>query len=280
MHRPKAHAAALVLVLAACAPQPKAAHDPPDPPVAHVGGETLHLSDVARAAHARDPSTIGKTLDPASDIYKASLQAAVDQRLLALEAQRLHLDRDPKVKRRLAAARDKVLGDAALDHEIEAQVGEKALRALYDEELKQARPQYELHLVQIVMPTESEALAIKAQLAAGADFATLAQNRSTDMATRYSGGDFGWLAPSALPGAFGAAMATAQVGDVVGPLRHAGGFAILKVEARRDLPPPTFDQARPQLVRFLAYDRLQTLLKRLRAGTEVAILKAQTEHPR
>ncbi len=280
MHRPKAHAAALVLVLAACAPQPKAPHDTPDPPVAHVGGETLHLSDVARAAHARDPSTIGKTLDPASDIYKVSLQAAVDQRLLALEAQRLHLDRDPKVKRRLAAARDKVLGDAALDHEIEAQVGEKALRALYDEELKQARPQYELHLVQIVMPTESEALAIKAQLAAGADFATLAQNRSTDMATRYSGGDFGWLAPSALPGAFGAAMATAQVGDVVGPLRHAGGFAILKVEARRDLPPPTFDQARPQLVRFLAYDRLQTLLKRLRAGTEVAILKAQTEHPR
>lgn len=280
MLRKKALAvAALLSLAAACAPKPKGA-EPPDPPVAHVGGETLHLSDVARAAHARDPSTVGKPIDPASDLYKASLQAAVDQRLLALEAQRLHLDRDPKVKRRLAAARDKVLGDAALDHEIEAQVSEPAIRALYDEELKQAKPSEELHLAQIVMPTDAEAQAVKAQLATGADFPQLAQTRSTDMATRYSGGDLGWVSPGALPGAFGAAMSAAQVGDVVGPLRHAGGFAVIKVEARRDLPPPTYQQARPQLVRFLAYDRLQTLLKRLRAGTEVAILKAKPEPKR
>ena len=64
MVRLKAPAAAALLLLAAgCTAKPKSPA-PPDPPDAHVGGETLHLSDVARAAHARDPSTIGKTLDP------------------------------------------------------------------------------------------------------------------------------------------------------------------------------------------------------------------------
>ena len=204
----------------------------------------------------------------------------MDQRLLALEAQRLHLDRDPKVKRRLAAARDKVLGDAALDHEIEAQVGDKALRALYDEELKQAQPQYELHRAQIVTPTEAEAQAVKAQLAGGADFAALAQTRSIDMATRYAGGDLGWLRPRRLPGAFGAALATAQAGRRGRPAAPRG----------RLCDPEGGGQARPAAAHLragAAADRAlpglrpdQTLLKRLRAETEVAILKPQKERPR
>ena len=57
-----------------------------------------------------------------------------------------------------------------------------------------------------------------------------------------------------------------------------GGFALVKVEDRRDEQPITLDAARPQIVRFLTYDQIRDLLEKLRSRAKVEVM-VKTDTP-
>ena len=100
--------------------------------------------------------------------------------------------------------------------------------------------------------------------------------RSTDEATRFSGGDLGYSTLDVLPQAYANALRDKPPGSVVGPFQTEGGWAVLKIEDRRKENPPTLDQARPQIVRYLTYERVRQLLERLRGKAEVEVLLPDT----
>ena len=50
------------------------------------------------------------------------------------------------------------------------------------------------------------------------------------------------------------------------------GWAVVKVEDRRPEQPISLEEARPQIMRFLTYDQIRTLLARLRGQTQVETL--------
>ena len=81
--------------------------------------------------------------------------------------------------------------------------------------------------------SSSDADATKKLLATGASFEALAMERSTDSATRFNGGDLGYLTADVMPDAYAQAIKTAQVGQVVGPFKTEAGFVLLKVEDQR-----------------------------------------------
>jgi peptidyl-prolyl cis-trans isomerase C len=113
---------------------------------------------------------------------------------------------------------------------------------------------------------------LKKLIGAGASFEALAMQRSTDAATRFNGGDLGYFTLDAMPEAYGAALKSAKVGQVVGPFKTDAGFALVQVEDRRPEKPISLEEARPQIVRFLTYDEIRTLLTRLRSAARVQIL--------
>jgi peptidyl-prolyl cis-trans isomerase C len=47
---------------------------------------------------------------------------------------------------------------------------------------------------------------------------------------------------------------------------------VLRVEDRRTEAPPTLEQARPQIVRYLTYERVRQLLEQLRGKADVDVL--------
>lgn len=96
--------------------------------------------------------------------------------------------------------------------------------------------------------------------------------RSTDPATRFNGGDLGYFTTDVMPEAYDGALKGVKVGDVVGPFQIENGWAIVKVEDRRDEQPITLEAARPQIVRFLTYDQIRDLLEKLRARAKLATL--------
>jgi peptidyl-prolyl cis-trans isomerase C len=96
--------------------------------------------------------------------------------------------------------------------------------------------------------------------------------RSTDAATRFNGGDLGYFSLSAMPEAYGVALKDAKPGAVVGPFRTDAGFVVARVEDRRAEQPLSLEAARPQIVRFLTYDEIRTLLTRLRSGVQIQML--------
>jgi peptidyl-prolyl cis-trans isomerase C len=271
-------AAAVALGLAACS-QPILQSSKPQPgdvAVAKVDGKTVWKSDVAREAVAQGLIGEGEPLDTASELFQRVLDEVIDQKLLAGEAAHRGLDKSPAAQRRLAAARERILGDMVVEGAVSSAVNETAIQALYSEQMKLNRRGDEYHARQIVVADQIDADSIKKQLASGAKFEALAAQRSTDAETRSSGGDLGYFTPDVMPPAYGKVLGGAKAGQLLGPFQSDAGWVLLKVEDRRKQAPPTLDDSRPQIVRFLTYAQVGDLLKSLRAKGGVEILTPQT----
>lgn len=266
-----------LLLLAACGQNGPGGAKPEagDRAVAVVGQETVWASDVKREAVSQGAIGEGEPLDASSDLFRRTLDEVIDQKLLYAEAMRQGLDRDAGVRRRLQAMKEKQLGDVLVGNMVDKGVNEQAIRALFEEQQKTSKPADEVKARQIVVATQPEADAIRKLLATGASFEALAMQRSTDAATRFNGGDLGFFTLDAMPEAYGAALKVAKVGEVVGPIKTEGGFAVMRVDDRRLEQPISMEEARPQIVRFLTYDQIRTLLTRLRGATKVQTLIGQ-----
>jgi peptidyl-prolyl cis-trans isomerase C len=265
---------AVVLGLAACgeAGVHERAPERGDRAVARVDGKTVWASDVKREAVAQGLIGEGEPLDPSSDLFQRMMDEVVDQKLLAAEAVERKLDKDPAAQRRLAAARERILGDMLVESVVADAVNENAIRGLYQEQLKLAKRSEEIRGRQIVTATLADAEAARRLLAAGASFEALAMERSTDAATRFKGGDLGYFTTDVMPEAYNLALRGAKPGQIVGPFPVDGGFALVRVEDRRMEQPITLEAARPQIVRFLTYDQIRDLLEKLRGRAKIETL--------
>ncbi|HEX3700179.1 MAG TPA: peptidylprolyl isomerase [Phenylobacterium sp.] len=266
--------AAAALGLAACGKGGAGERAPErgDQAVATVDGQTIWASDVKREATAQGAIGEGEPLDVTSDTFHRMLEEVIDQKLLAAEAVKRKLDKDPAAQRRIAAARERVLSDMMVESVVADAVNENAIHGLYDEQLKLAKRSEEIHARQIVAPTQAAAEDIKKLITSGASFEAVAMEKSTDAATRFNGGDMGYFTTDVMPAEYAQALKAAKPGQIVGPVAIDGGFAILKVEDRRLEAPLTFDAARPQIVRFLTYDQIRDLLEKLRGKAKIAQL--------
>jgi peptidyl-prolyl cis-trans isomerase C len=264
-------ALALALALGACGKDGDGDRAPErgDQAVARVNGEAVWASDVKREAVAQGRIGQGEPLDVSSDLFRQALDEVVDQKLLAAEALKRKLDKDPVAQRRLEAARERILGDMLVESVVADAVNDNAIRGLYQEQLKLSKRSEEIHARQIVVGTEADAEAIRKLLSAGASFEALAMERSTDAATRFNGGDLGYFTTDVMPEGYDAALKGAGKGAVVGPFQVEGGWALLRVEDRREEQPITLEAARPQIVRFLTYDQIRDLLEKLRSRAKV-----------
>ncbi len=88
---------------------------------------------------------------------------------------------------------------------------------------------------------EQQAKQLITQLRDGGDFASLAKEKSSDTATKDSGGLIGWVqeGDSTYADQFDAAKA-AKDGDVVGPVKTDAGYDVVRLEERRE---PRDDEA-------------------------------------
>ena len=265
---------AAVLAVSACG-RGGGSDRPPEPgdrAVARVQDDTIWASDVKREAVAQGLVGEGEPLDPTSDLFRRVLDEVVDQKLLAREAERRGLDNSALAQRRLAATRERILGDMLVETVVNGTIDDKAVETIYREQVRLAETSEEIRSRLILSRTREEADAVIGLLAQGAAFEAVAQQRSIDEATRFSGGDLGYATLDVLPQAYADALRDQPAGSTVGPFQTEGGWAVLRVEDRRKETPPTLEQARPQIVRYLTYEGVRQLLEQLRGKAEVEVL--------
>jgi peptidyl-prolyl cis-trans isomerase C len=271
-------AVALALSVAACDRAGESSSPPErgDKAVAKVDGKTVWASDVKREAIAQGLIGEGEPLDASSDLFRQMMDQVIDQKLLAAEAQRRKLDKDPLAQRRLTAAQDRVMGDMLVETTVADAVTEANIRGLYEEQQKLAKRSQEIRARQIVLGSAAEVEQVRKLVATGANFEALAMERSRDAATRFNGGDLGYFTTDVMPEAYEMALKDAKPGQLIGPIVAQNGFALVKVEDVREEQPIALDAARPQIVRFLTYDRIRDLLEKLRAKAKVeTLIKAE-----
>jgi len=260
------------LAVSACSRGGDGAPEAGDTAVARVQDATIWASDVKREAVAQGLVGEGEPLDVTSDLFRRVLDEVIDQKLLAREAERRRLDSSALAQRRLEATRERILGDMLVESVVNGAISDQAVQTLYNEQLRLAKTSEEIRVRLILSRTKPEADAVIGILGQGASFEAVAMERSTDEATRFSGGDLGYSTLDVMPQAYAAALRDKPAGSTVGPFQTEGGWAVLRVEDRRQETPPTLEQARPQIVRYLTYEGVRQLLEQLRGKAKVDVL--------
>ena len=256
----------MLLVPAILAPRPGLAQSGDGPVVAIVDGEPIHRAEVmaemgALPAHYREL--------PLEKLYPVVLNRIIDARLLLAEALRRRLDEDPRVRRRIARMRDRLIQEELLDRHVRAAVTEAAVGARYEDYLKENPATRRVSARHILLETEAQAREVIALLEDGADFAELAKTRSIGPSAP-RGGDLGSFgADDMLREITDAAFAIrpGTFGDT--PVESPFGWHVIKVEDATISAPLAFEDAREELTKALSQRVIAELVQDLRKAARV-----------
>lgn len=161
------------------------------------------------------------------------------------------------------------LSGVALQSVVGAAVTDEALQAAYDARFKDAAPKTEYNAAHILVATEDEAKAIKAELDGGADFAEIAKAKSTDTGSGANGGDLGWFGLGAMVKPFEDAVVAAKVGEVTGPIQSDFGWHLIKVAETRIAATPPLDEMRDELAAEIEQKAIEAHLTTLTTAATI-----------
>lgn len=111
----------------------------------------------------------------------------------------------------------------------------------------------------ILVATKEESEAILAQLKGGADFATLAKEKSTDPGSKDKGGDLDYFGKGMMVKEFEDSAFSLAVGEMSGVVQTSHGFHIIKVTDKKAAATPTYDQKKDDIKEELLNQKIQEL---------------------
>ena len=240
-----------------------------DTEVARVDSTPIYLSDVERAAASEGLIAAGTPLSLDDPVFRTTLDGLVDQRLLALDALRRGLDQDDEARRRLLAARERILGNYNVERRLSDDVTEEALRELYDAQAALAQTGPERRYRQIVVEDADTAQSVVERLADEEDFAELARELSVHNSAD-AGGAMGWSGQASLPATLRDAVFDTAVGSRTAPIATPDGWYVIEVLDARTPGAREFEDVRDDLARFLTFKTIEDALAELREGAEVS----------
>ena len=245
-------AATLALCLAAGAALAQPAQNPV---VARVDGQEIRFSELEEAAGQLPDELRGA---PPAMLYPLLLDQLIAQKAIVGAARAQGIERDPEIARRIALATEEVLQQAILRREVAPAITEEALRARYQRDLAGRPPEEEVRARHILVPTEAEARRVLEEARRpGADFAEVARRHSTGPGAR-EGGDLGFFKRDDMIPEFAEAAFALQAGQIsAAPVRTQFGWHVIRVEERRQVAPPAFEEVRDQ-VRQQAFEEAVT----------------------
>lgn len=267
-----ASAAAVCLAIVLTAAQPLHAQDA-NTVIAKVNGSEIRQSDLAVAEEELGPSL--QQMDPASR-RENLISFLIDMKIVAKAAEAKKVGDAADFKQKLAFARDRLLMDSLLATEGKAAVTDDAMKKVYEDATKQVSGEKEVHARHILVPTEEEAKAIKAELDKGADFAKLAKEKSKDPGAA-DGGDLGFFTKEQMVPEFSAVAFALEPGKISDPVKSQFGWHVIKVEEARDRKPPAFDQVKGQIETFVVRKAQADYVTNLRTAAKVERMDKKDE---
>jgi peptidyl-prolyl cis-trans isomerase C len=194
----------------------------------------------------------------------------INREVLYQEAQRTGVGKKPEVQAQLDLARQEVVvsayvrdwvrthpvSDADVQKEYEtakAQAGDKEYRARH-----------------ILVETEEQAKSLIAELKKGGKFEELATKNSKDPGSAQRGGDLDWNVPGTYDRQFADALTKLEKGKYTDtPVQTRFGYHIILLEDVRPVKFPALNEVRQRLNQQITQNRIEELVKSLRAKAKV-----------
>src|SRR5580692_1836896 len=258
--------AAITLLLAACgkgqqAAAPPAAEKAGPPSVAIVDGTPISrdaFDDYLKGLLRGKPVT-----DVTAEEKNQVLDQMINMQLIAAQAEKDGMEKDPDVATRVALLRTQILADAAAQKYVKNnEPSDQELHAAYDA----ATDKTEYHASHILVATKEKAVALIKKIKGGAKFEDVAKAESTDN-SKANGGDLGWFTLARMVKPFGDAVKALNKGDVTTePVQTQYGWHIIKLVDTRDAP---FDQFKGQLTSGIMQKKFQDYIDSLKKTAKI-----------
>lgn len=157
-------------------------------------------------------------------------------------------------------------------------VTDEAIQAAYDTRFADATPATEYNASHLLVETEEEAIAAKARVEAGEEFADVARDVSTGP-TGPNGGNLGWFGEGQMVPAFEAAVVSMEVDGLSDPVQTQFGWHVITLNESRDSSLPSLDSVRQELAGEIQEAAIQELLVELEETNPVERLDVDAFDP-
>ena len=265
-------------------------------------GTVVALGGVSVAAIAQGSSSTVLLQGPSTAVYESDVlndakrmpeemrssflakPESVAQMVEALYVRRAMADQ-PEIAAAIKIATDKVLSDAYLqkfnaEHKPDTKLAEAQAKAAYAAKKETFKAPEQVHIAHILVMNKDDDAAAKAkaekllaEAQAGADFAQLAKDNSSDASSAVKGGDLGMVSHGRMAPEFEAAAFALDKPNQLSPVTKTQfGYHIIKLFEKKPARTMSFDEVRPDLEKQYVQQSLQTARQ-----TEVEkVLKAAT----
>lgn len=195
----------------------------------------------------------------------------VNRELLHQAALSMKLDKNPQIKFLIEQQKIDLLTKAAMKEIVDKHpVTESEIEATYKKMKAKSNPM-EFKARHILLKTKADAEAVIKKLNKGADFATLAKEKSTGPSGK-KGGDLGWFKAGQMVPAFSKAVMGLKKGEYTKePVKTQFGYHVIKLEDSRKIAPPKLENVKNQIRGFLQQQRIQKYVADLRKKAKVNI---------
>jgi peptidyl-prolyl cis-trans isomerase C len=250
---------------APAAPEKTAA--PASPPVATIDGTPIsrveydtYLKSLLRGRPATELTTEQKN---------QVLDELINMQLLASQAVKEGVDKDPDVAAQLDVVRTRVLADAESQKYLkDKEPTDAELHAEYDTAVA-SMDKTEYHARHILLPSKEAAEAAIKKIKGGAKFEDVAKAESTD-SSKANGGDLGWFTLARMAKPFGDAVKGLKKGELTAtPVQTQFGWHVIKLEDTRETSPPPFEQVKQQVNNGVMQKKLGAYVESLKKTAKI-----------
>jgi peptidyl-prolyl cis-trans isomerase C len=194
----------------------------------------------------------------------------VNRELLAQEAQRAGLAKNPEVQAQLDMARQEIIVSAYLrDFARKSPITDADIQKEY-ERAKAQHGDKEYRARHILVESEDQAKALIAELKKGAKFEELAGKNSKDTGSAQRGGDLDWNVPATYDKQFADALVKLEKGKYTeAPVKTRFGFHIIQLDDVRPAKFATLAEVKPRIQQMLVQTKIEELVRGLRAKAKI-----------
>jgi len=253
--------------------------------IAKVNNEPITLEDLDQEVNAYNSTVPEGNSDAKITTQEQKVNylknVLIQRALLAQNAADKGLDRNADVSRILQKTREELLL-MALFKEISdtTEVTSKEIEETYSGNKDQFREPEQRKISEIAVSGEQESSDILIQLLQGADFATLAREKSKGKSAK-SGGDLGFIKRGDKSEQFDAVAfsQTLEVGKVSQIFKTPDGYCVIKLEAKKGGQIRSLDEVRKEindyLVKIKQQKKLEDLVGKLSSAAKIEIYEGK-----
>ncbi len=253
---------ALALAGLLALPQPAAAQPHANTVVATVNGEEITIGHmiIARATLPQQYQQL-----PPQVLFDAILDQLIQQTTLK---QTLNGEIPRYVGLSLENEERSLLAADVIETVMQNAATEEGVLAAYEAAYSDGDGGDEFNAAHILLESEEDANAVKAELDAGADFETLAKEKSTGPSGP-NGGSLGWFSKGRMVPEFEEAVIALRSGEVSAPVETQFGWHVILLNERRKTAAPEFEDVREELAAKIRQEAVESRVNELTAAAEI-----------